>query len=87
MGSCSYTEFHVSFVWGTEAWWWEFWDKLNESVVSPLPFGEEGKELSDVGDDTEYELSDPPHEKVSEPISVISLNQWCHCYVVLFYLK
>ena len=73
----SETELHVGLVLVSQGWWCELWDEFGEGSVTPLPFGEESKELSDGGDDAEDKLSNPPEEQVYEPVA-FSVVQ-CHC--------
>ena len=55
-------DLHVTLVGGTKIWWSEFWDQFSDGIVTPLPLGEESKDLSNESDDAVDEIANPPEE-------------------------
>ena len=76
------TESQVLLVLLGQLWWSELWNEVMDGGVSPLPFGEEGEELSDPVDDSEYIVSNQPEEEVGEPVA-FSVVQ-CHGNLLRF---
>ncbi len=73
----SETDGQVGLVLISQGWWSELWDEVMEGGVTPLPFAEDTKEVSDVGDDAIDKLSNPPEEQVYEPVAFSVIQ--CHC--------